>query len=236
MHGLSGHGARWRRFAEQQLAGFRVIAPDLRGHGRSPMLPPWNLAQHTADVIALLDSLGLDGVPLMGHSYGGSIAIDVANLVPSRISHLVLVDPSQGLPPEEALEIAEETLQAAVFDTREQARADQQNRWETISAEVVDEEIAENVVRGEDGRWRYRYSQAMAVTAWGEMAREAVLPPKNLPTLLVPAKQADYVSPEFVAACRSQLGDDVTVHEVDCGHVIYLERPEELGALVTSFV
>src|SRR5882757_10373125 len=79
LHGLSGHGARWRRFAEQQLPGFRVIAPDLRGHGRSPMVPPWNLAQYAADVIALLDSYGLDGVPLMGHSYGGTIAIDVAN-------------------------------------------------------------------------------------------------------------------------------------------------------------
>jgi lipase len=164
LHGVCGHGARWRRFAEQQLAGFRVIAPDLRGHGRSPMVPPWNLAQHTADVIALLDSLGLDRVPLLGHSYGGSVAIDVANLVPSRISHLVLVDPAQGLPPQEALEIAEETLRAAVFDTRDQARADLQARWDTACEEILDEEIVAHVVQDEDGRWRYRYSQAMAAS------------------------------------------------------------------------
>lgn len=36
LHGLTGHGRRWRNLAEQHLPDVRVIAPDLRGHGRSP--------------------------------------------------------------------------------------------------------------------------------------------------------------------------------------------------------
>ena len=63
VHGVTGHGARWAAFAEQQLAGYQVIAPDLRGHGRSTPLPPWTLEQHAADLLAVIDGYGLDAVP-----------------------------------------------------------------------------------------------------------------------------------------------------------------------------
>ena len=57
LHGLKGYGGRWRRFAEEQLPGYLVLAPDLRGHGLSPTAPPWTLERHAADVLAVLDEL-----------------------------------------------------------------------------------------------------------------------------------------------------------------------------------
>ena len=42
LHGVTSHGARFAHLAER-LSGFRVLAPDLRGHGRSGWEPPWRL-------------------------------------------------------------------------------------------------------------------------------------------------------------------------------------------------
>jgi lipase len=76
----------------------------------------------------------------------------------------------------------------------------------------------------------------MAVAGWSEMARRPVLPPPGMRTLLLPATKADFVSPELVAALRDRLGDDLTVHEVDSTHALYLMRPVEVGALVREFL
>ena len=48
LHGVNAHGRRFRRLAEERLAGrFRVLAPDLRGHGNSGWEPPWTLSRPT---------------------------------------------------------------------------------------------------------------------------------------------------------------------------------------------
>jgi lipase len=236
LHGLSGHGARWRRLAADQLPGFRVIAPDLRGHGLSTWNPPWHLETYAQDILATLDDVGVDQIPVMGHSFGGAIAVHLARLAPSRVTRLVLVDPAIGLDPEAALQDAEAARVDEVFTSLDSARAAQANRWPFATDEQLDAEIEAGVIHHEDGVWRRRYSQAMAVTAWSEMSRPHVVPPASIPTLLIPALRADFVTPEFVADCETELGANLSVREVDSGHVIYLERPDELGKLVTAFL
>ena len=51
LHGISGHGQRFRRLAEERLTGHRVLGLDLRGHGRSGWNPPWDIATHVSDVL-----------------------------------------------------------------------------------------------------------------------------------------------------------------------------------------
>ncbi|MBP2325640.1 lipase [Kibdelosporangium banguiense] len=236
LHGLSGHGGRWRRFAASQLDGFRVIAPDLRGHGASVAYPPWNLEQFVADVLGVMDGLGLERVPVMGHSYGGAISVHLAAAAPERVERLVLVDPALGLDPVEGLQDAEEARQDKFFDDLAAARASQLDRWPFASDEQLQDELDTNFVQGEDGRWRRNYVAAMAVTAWSEMSRPLLIPPRTVPTLLLPALQADFVSPSMVEAYRAVLGDNLTVREIDCGHSIHLERPEEMGKVVNAFL
>jgi lipase len=235
LHGLSGHGARWRLFAERELPGFRVVAPDLRGHGDSTRLAPWTLERHAADVLDLLDTLRLDRVPLAGHSYGGATAMHVAAMAPERVERLALLDPSTGLPPLTAQERAEGSLVPESWADLDAARAELDDSWSSPGDEMLDLELSANFVQSSDGRWRQRYSAAMAVTAWSEMARPPVLPPPGTRTLLLPATKADFVSPELVAALRERLGDDLTVREVDCGHVVYIEQPAEVGSLLREF-
>ena len=58
LHGVTGHGQRFRRLATDCLGDRHVLAPDLRGHGRSPWTPPWTAEQHILDLIDVLEAEG----------------------------------------------------------------------------------------------------------------------------------------------------------------------------------
>src|SRR5262249_14874019 len=72
----------------------RVTAYDLRGHGYSDAPPTgYTSADHAADLFALIDELEIERATLVGHSFGGGIALHAAVLAPERIDALVLSDP-----------------------------------------------------------------------------------------------------------------------------------------------
>lgn len=92
LHGLYGSGANWspiaRRLGEQR----RIVTVDLRNHGRSPQAQSMAYTDQAADVIALLDSLNLARVDLLGHSMGGKVAMMVALRAGTRLRRLVVAD------------------------------------------------------------------------------------------------------------------------------------------------
>jgi lipase len=94
LHGVTGHGIRFQRLAEEGLPERRVIAPDLRGHGRSTWEPPWNAERLVTDLVELLDAEGLERTDVMGHSYGGLLATLLIARAPDRVGRAVLLDPA----------------------------------------------------------------------------------------------------------------------------------------------
>lgn len=93
-HGL-GSTAAWRKFVPAlTAAGWRVLAYDRWGYGRSDARPEfaWDFLRRDADeALALLDSLDLEHASLVGHSDGGSIALLMAAEHPERVDRLVTV-------------------------------------------------------------------------------------------------------------------------------------------------
>src|ERR671922_1252293 len=86
LHGVTGHGRRFRRLAEERLArGFRVLAPDLRGHGFSEWEPPWTIATHRADVLETMAAAGVDRAAWIGHSLGGGALPPAGAPRPGRV-------------------------------------------------------------------------------------------------------------------------------------------------------
>jgi pimeloyl-ACP methyl ester carboxylesterase len=92
LHGGMGHGPDWRFIFPSEPAGYQLIAPDLRGHGRSTgARATYSFRQSALDVIGLLDHLGLDRVRIIGLSGGGITALHLATIVPARVEAMVVV-------------------------------------------------------------------------------------------------------------------------------------------------
>ncbi|WP_131740437.1 alpha/beta hydrolase [Actinomadura roseirufa] len=235
LHGVQAHGARWRRVAEGHLADRLVLAPDLRGHGRSPHRPPWSVERHVADVLAVMDAEGLDRADLAGHSYGGLIALHLARTAPRRVQRLVLLDPAIGLDPATAAARARDAMIPRTFADAARARASLAARWPAASPETLDDEVREHLEPAPDGRSRWRFEPAAIVTAYSEMARPPLPPPAGLPTHLVIATRSDTVRPEFIVACRTALGPALTISEIDTGHMLYIDDPAGTGTLLASW-
>jgi pimeloyl-ACP methyl ester carboxylesterase len=92
IHGLTGSHRNWAHLVEKLDTDHRVVAPDLFGHGASAkVMGDYSLGAHAATLRDLLDLLGIDRVTLVGHSFGGGIAMQFCYLFPARVERLVLV-------------------------------------------------------------------------------------------------------------------------------------------------
>jgi pimeloyl-ACP methyl ester carboxylesterase len=101
IHGVTASLMTWRTIARMLAARQDVclIAPDLRGRGRSATLPgPYGIAAHIDDLLALLDHVGAERAVLVGHSLGAYIAARLAAEHPERVAALVLLDAGLPLP------------------------------------------------------------------------------------------------------------------------------------------
>lgn len=92
LHGLGGSHDDWRMQWPAFAARHRVIVPDLRGFGASAGQVPFTIQQHARDMIALLTSLGIDHVQLVGLSMGGAVALELTLRAPERVAALVLAN------------------------------------------------------------------------------------------------------------------------------------------------
>lgn len=96
LHGITATHRSWM-FLPEHLPRSRIVAPDLRGRGRSNHLPgPYGMRRHAEDLTAVLAALGLDRVQVIGHSMGAFVAVELAYIRPALVSELLLVD--GGLP------------------------------------------------------------------------------------------------------------------------------------------
>ena len=101
-HGITSNHRSWGVVAAALAGEVTLVAPDLRGRGRSNGLPePYEIARHAEDVAAVLDHLGADAAVVAGHSMGGFVATSFAERHPARAKALVLVDggPPLSIPP-----------------------------------------------------------------------------------------------------------------------------------------
>lgn len=93
LHAFPLNAAMWRRQLEEAPEGWRFIAPDFRGFGRTPLgTAPISIDSYAADAGALLDALKIEEAIVGGLSMGGYAALAMFRQEPSRITGLVLAD------------------------------------------------------------------------------------------------------------------------------------------------
>jgi pimeloyl-ACP methyl ester carboxylesterase len=112
LHGFSGIGSDWDYVSAEVPAGYRLILPDLRGHGRSTNpSPEFSFRQSALDVFALLDQLGIDKFQAIGVSGGGQILLHMATQQPSRVDAMVLVSTAHYFPEQARAVMRQMTLE-----------------------------------------------------------------------------------------------------------------------------
>ncbi len=101
LHSLGTSLHVWDAQAEALARDWRVIRPDMRGHGLTEVTPgPYTLHGLAGDALAVLDALGVERAHVAGLSIGGAIAQALAARAPARVRSLVLCDTAMAFPPE----------------------------------------------------------------------------------------------------------------------------------------
>jgi lipase len=237
LHGVTSWGGHFHRLAEAALPGHRVLAPDLLGHGSSPPDPPWSLR---AQLDAVVATVGEEPATWIGHSLGGRLAFELAAVRPELVERLVLLDPAILLAPGSALlpfaEDARTRRTFPSFDALVDARFEA-SLLTSAPRELVAAELAHHTTRGADGRWEYRYVQAMAVTTYSELA--APPPPFDAvraPTLLVVGETTYLPLDDVAAGLRKALGERFEQVTVPGGHTVLWDALPETAAAVSAFL
>ncbi len=97
LHGFTGNRDSWTHLRPLLGARFAVLAPDLPGHGESPIAPETTFDGAIDALLALLDARGLERVDVAGYSLGARVALGLCLRAPDRVRRLVLESGSPGL-------------------------------------------------------------------------------------------------------------------------------------------
>ena len=237
LHGIEAHGLRFIGLASY-LDGICIVAPDLRGHGRSPRTGPFSLEQHVQDILPILSDLGPQ-TTLLGHSYGGYIAWEVARAAPDAIARLVLVDPAMEVRWDFVREYVGVAPSNSRWPNRETAFRDL-SRTRQISAHWS---VALDVAVGleptpEDGNLRVAIADDAFDACWEQVTQPIKESSWRGPTLLLEAgrENAEFVTPSALASLRRQIGDQLTYAVVDLPHTMPADGPDVLAAHIRPFL
>lgn len=228
VHGFPLDSGMW----DAQLAGLaeqaHVIAPDLRGHGRSDAPPtPYTMDQHADDLAALLDLLGVKKAVVAGLSMGGYVTLAFWRRHPARVAGLALIDTRANADTAEGRANRTQTIDR-VAQRGVGVLADEMMP-RLLSAEHLDDERFAGALREIIAR---QPAQGM-IGALGAMRDRQDSTP-TLATITVPAivvgGEYDSISPPEVAtAMAKEIPEARAVLIVDAGHMAPMENPGEVN-------
>jgi len=237
LHGVTGYAGVYQRLAEERWRNRRVLAFDLRGHGRSGWEPPWTFATHVADLTETATALGLSTADWVGHSFGGRLVLELAAAQPQLVRRAALLDPAIQLLPHVALDAADFERREPVYGSAEDYVQERLVMYAESPRAAIEHEAAEHLEPQRDGSLRRRTCQAAAISIYGELAG-APPSPSTLAaeTLLLYAPAYGLVWAEQVEAYRAALGARLRVVEVPGMHMVQWEAFDEVAEAVSRLV
>ena len=238
--------------------GWRVVSWDQRGHGDSEHAALYNWEADVRDALAVLDTLSSGAVPVLGHSKGGNLMLQLADACPHRVSHLVNLDglPSKRPQPDVSDRERSKMLAgdlAGWLDHRRRAAsaerkpgtledlARRRGRMNPrLSAEWLEYLVPIGARHDADG-WRWKIDPALRFGGFGPWRPDWSL--MRMPGLGMPF--LGVLGLVFEAMGWGTVPDDVYpylppgaefVPLADTGHFVHIERPELVASIVSDFL
>ena len=229
LHGWGGSSGSWVK-VQRILAknGYRVIVPDFPGFGKSKTPPEaWGLKEYSGFILKFTEQIGLKKFSLLGHSFGGRIAVKFTVSHPNKVQSLILCD-SAGIRPKPDLKTRMISITArignAIFTPKILARFKDGARnffyiflrhKDYVKAEGTMKEIIKKVIN-EDSSLELPKIKTRTLLVWGEIDK------------LVPLKYG-YIFNEKIA--NSEL---IVLPKI--GHSPNLEVPNKLAEIILNFI
>jgi len=133
LHGGGGIGANWELIFKAPPEGYRLVVPDLRGHGRTTNpSEDFTFRQSARDVLGLMDRLGIERFKAIGLSLGAKTLLHVATQQPSRVEAMVLVSATPYFP-----EPARAIMRQATEESHSEAEWTQMRQWHPQGDEQI---------------------------------------------------------------------------------------------------
>jgi pimeloyl-ACP methyl ester carboxylesterase len=249
LHGMAGSAETWRRIVPSLAARFTVVAPDLLGHGASAKPPgEYSLGAHANAVRDLLVLLGLERATVVGHSFGGGVAMQLAYQYPERCQRLVLVS-SGGLGQDVNLLLRTLSLPGAeqVFPLlcspglrdAGDALAARLGRIGLRASPVVEEiwRSYSSLTARESRQAFFRTLRAVIDhTGQAVSAADRLYLTAELPTLVVWGARDSIIPVEHAhSAHRAMPGSRLEIFD-DAGHYPHCEAPERFAETLLGFI
>ncbi|MBM7090872.1 alpha/beta hydrolase [Streptomyces sp. S12] len=233
LHGLAGHAGEWDALARRLSSRYRAVSVDQRGHGASERHPvDVSRAAYVADVVAVVDQLGLRRPVLVGQSLGGHTAMLTAAAHPGLVRALVLVEAGPGGPNPSVGEDIGGWLDSwpTPFPSREAAAT-------FFGGGPVGAGWAAGLEEHADGWWP-RFDRDVMVGSLAENARRSFWHEWGqvaCPTLVVMA-QSGFLSAQEADEMLRRRPATMALSIPGTGHDLHLEQPEILHSVVSDFL
>ncbi|MPZ48869.1 MAG: 2-succinyl-6-hydroxy-2,4-cyclohexadiene-1-carboxylate synthase [Dehalococcoidia bacterium] len=242
LHGFTGDVSIWEPFVPR-WSTFRIIRVDIIGHGGSDSpadASRYSMEDAVADLLGVLDQLGVEDFGVIGYSMGGRLALHLALAAPARIWGLVLEGASPGIEDEAErrkrvesdAELAQSIMTRGIesFVTRWQGQPLFASQVR-LPAEVFERQRQQRLANNPLGL-------ANSLRGMGAGSQEYLLPrlrTLRLPALLL-AGAMDKAYSEWARRLEDELRDAVVEIIPGAGHAAHLEQPEYFSREVLGFL
>jgi pimeloyl-ACP methyl ester carboxylesterase len=252
LHGLASSGHWYDLVAPLLRDQYRVIAPDQRGHGKTTQTKSgYDWQTLASDVVGLMDWLGVEQTAVLGHSWGGNVATNVAGRFPNRVRCLVMID-GGFFSRRSRLETTWESFKARavprdVSGTRQQfldrLRTQLADCWSPEVERIVQTMVYEDP-EGQIHDILHPDNHAQVLRTMWDEPPSAILPRIRCRTLIVPAgPKPDRAGSDFarrrekMVAAAARLLQNGRVHWIpETIHDIGYHKPQELARVIGEFL
>ncbi|KAA9002119.1 alpha/beta fold hydrolase [Paenibacillus spiritus] len=233
LHGFCGSAYYWEKVVPLLEDRFRVIVPDLRGHGASDApLGAYSMDQMADDVRDLLDALEIEKAVLLGHSMGGYIALSFAQRHASRLNAFGLIH-STAFPDSD--EAKEKRLNAVSAIRAQGITSFVDGLVPGLFAPATAESAPELIRRAQEIGYRTppQGAEGAALGMRERPDRRDVVSASALPVLLVAGEKDGLAPPERVFT--SDKPHVVQALIAGAGHMSMMEAPDQLAEIIRDF-